>query len=330
MPRNFKEFEQSHGVELLRTGLLQRVSLILLLLLVPVGAVNAHDGYYSLAAFILASVVIVAVNLPSIRKERPPPLPPFLLFLSLTATTVISFRDRGVYGVFFIAPVVAIMWVIFPERVARILVIAYSVTATASSFLILDTDLAWRNAAATLAVSTFIGFFVAAINTLQERLVELAGTDALTGAKNRRDLEKGLRVAVDRKRRHDIPSSMLVLDIDHFKQINDRFGHAAGDKVLTQFVSFVRDHSRHTDDLFRVGGEEFVLVLPDTPLSGASLLAEKLLSTLRETSIADHRITMSVGAAEIREDEVADHWTERADEALYLAKNSGRDRLVLG
>jgi diguanylate cyclase (GGDEF)-like protein len=153
--------------------------------------------------------------------------------------------------------------------------------------------------------------------------------DPLTGVFNRRHMERCLDDAIERQRRTSAPASLLVIDVDHFKRINDQFGHAKGDSVLKGIVSLVRKRSRKLDLLFRIGGEEFMLLLPDTREADAAAVAEQLRASIAESRLLDDgRVTVSIGVSELQPDESLDSWMKHADEALYEAKAAGRDRVV--
>jgi len=162
----------------------------------------------------------------------------------------------------------------------------------------------------------------------------LSITDALTSAFNRRHLMEQLPREVDRCRRYGHELSVLLCDIDHFKRVNDSFGHSVGDTVLKLFVERIRSLTRGTTDwIARFGGEEFVIVLPETPYQGGLAAAEKICAAIAATPSGDLAITASFGVAAINlEDGVervlADHLMRRADECLYDAKQAGRNRVV--
>ena len=166
---------------------------------------------------------------------------------------------------------------------------------------------------------------------LQRRMLEeIATLDPLTGARNRRAMEEEVAVALTAHARSGRPVTLMVLDLDHFKRINDRFGHEEGDRVLRRFVDLVRRSTRATDRLFRYGGEEFVLLMEHTD----EIAVERAFANLRRRVHAELRargeaVTVSAGAAVLRHGETREAWFARADAALYRAKQAGRDRLVL-
>ncbi|WP_151671401.1 diguanylate cyclase [Nitrincola schmidtii] len=168
---------------------------------------------------------------------------------------------------------------------------------------------------------------------LQARLITLTTTDDLTGLYNRRYFQKQLSKEFARFQRSFAETAVLMLDLDFFKQINDTYGHAAGDKVLKDFAELLLNAQRNSDFCARVGGEEFALLLPDTSLSHALSFANRLTKQVREAvfSFNDKRIplTVSIGCTHMYiDDSHPDMVLARADRALYQAKESGRDRVV--
>ncbi len=162
---------------------------------------------------------------------------------------------------------------------------------------------------------------------LETKLEKMAVTDALTGAFNRARFDDDLENALQQVSRYGRRLSVIALDIDRFKQINDRLGHGTGDLVLKQVVDVMQRQIRKTDTLYRCGGEEFIVILLETALAGAAEQSERL-----RRAIAGHdfgevgRVTVSLGVAEYRDPEQLHELLKRADDALYIAKNEGRDR----
>ena len=168
---------------------------------------------------------------------------------------------------------------------------------------------------------------------MEEELRALATTDGLTGAYNRRHFLYKAATEVPRSQRYNHPLTVLMVDLDHFKQVNDTFGHAGGDEVLKQFVTTVRECLRGPDVLGRIGGEEFALMLPETDLAGALSLAERIRADVQSMNIRwDKRtisVTTSIGIAQLRDNDTDIHDVmARADKALYIAKAKGRNRVI--
>jgi diguanylate cyclase (GGDEF)-like protein len=167
------------------------------------------------------------------------------------------------------------------------------------------------------------------IRELQRRLIAQSIRDPLTGAFNRRHMESRLAEALESGRRRSSAASLLLIDIDHFKRINDEHGHEAGDTVLKGIVSVVRSRARKVDLLFRMGGEEFVLLLPDTEEGNAAVMAETLRTSIAESPLLDGRaVTASIGVAAMRPEDTVESWVRAADAAMYAAKEAGRNRVA--
>ena len=164
---------------------------------------------------------------------------------------------------------------------------------------------------------------------LLEELKRQAGTDGLTGAYNRVKFNEIIKSEMGRARRYRRPLSISIFDIDDFKRVNDTFGHNAGDSVLITISDIVRKHIRETSYLFRWGGEEFVLLLPEADLEGALTQAERIRQEIAELVFAQaDSVTASFGLAQYRENDTADSFLKRADEAMYKAKSAGKNRVV--
>ena len=163
-----------------------------------------------------------------------------------------------------------------------------------------------------------------------ERLEALLFEDALTGLANRRFILTQLAGVVSAARRHGRALSVAIIDIDHFKRVNDEHGHAAGDAVLAAVAHSMREHIRAEDQLGRLGGEEFLALLPDVDAGAAAAAAEKLRAQIAAMKVphdgSDLAVTISAGWA-TWEGEAPDELLRRADDALYEAKRAGRDRV---
>lgn len=169
----------------------------------------------------------------------------------------------------------------------------------------------------------------------EEKLKYLATHDPLTGLNNRNNLNMHLNEEVKRSSRYRTPFSVFMLDIDHFKKVNDNYGHLIGDEILIFFARIIEDSIRNTDFAARYGGEEFIIILPETPIEKAEELAERLCK-----NIATHpfikkdshhiKITASIGVASFPEDANNSHdLLKAADEAMYMAKSAGRNQIKI-
>ena len=167
------------------------------------------------------------------------------------------------------------------------------------------------------------------LKRVQEALQDVAARDHLTGAWNRKALYEMANYELLQHRRYHHPLSILMLDLDHFKRVNDLYGHAVGDQVLQHTVEIVTDLLRETDSLYRMGGEEFVVLAPETEFSGAAELGERIRKLIYHADFSPVEImTVSVGVTAVVTGDDLDQVLRRVDEALYRAKSEGRNRVV--
>ncbi len=185
-----------------------------------------------------------------------------------------------------------------------------------------------------LAVSFFLGFFIIVHSTLfifiyklQKKITLAERTDSLTGTLIRREGIGRLRSNIDREKREK-HLSLLFIDVDNFKRINDTYGHDTGDRVLKRIAQIIKKRLRKSDFVFRYGGEEFVVVLPDTDIKGARKLAEDIRALVEEEDFGiEGKVTVSIGVVERRDQESVEKLIDRADKAMYRAKKAGKNRV---
>lgn len=165
-----------------------------------------------------------------------------------------------------------------------------------------------------------------------EELFERASNDALTGLSNRRVFDERIHGMIESAKRHRHPLSMISMDLDNFKMINDNLGHQVGDEVLTSVAQVLKHAVRSTDLLIRMGGDEFLLILDNTDLKNARILAERLCVAVDALNIwADDatKLGVSIGLSQLKQEESLKQWLERTDDILYLAKAEGRSRVAV-
>ena len=166
---------------------------------------------------------------------------------------------------------------------------------------------------------------------LQKQLLELSRMDSLTALHNRRAFDERFADAFDQAQRYHRPLSLAVIDVDHFKRINDRCGHDVGDAVLRQLAQRIADGTRQSDFAARLGGEEFAVLLPETALFEALQFGEKLRASIAAEPLAGEHVTVSVGIASFPHSHVesTSQFFRAADQALYRAKDNGRNRVEI-
>ncbi|HTA65386.1 MAG TPA: GGDEF domain-containing protein, partial [Xanthomonadaceae bacterium] len=204
--------------------------------------------------------------------------------------------------------------------------------ALTSPFTVTPMQAAVFGMASFLPIVATLGFVSMCNDRLNQELVRQAMLDPLTGISNRRALDESAADAIAVARRHDRDLAVLLVDADHFKQINDRYGHGAGDAALQALVAMLQASLRPGDLLGRLGGEEFAVVLPDSDEAGAFRAAERLRNEVAATQFAIQRepvpLRVSIGIALLEGDDDLVTMLRRADQAMYVAKRSGRNRVV--
>ena len=244
----------------------------------------------------------------------------------------------GCIAVAHLAGLSGLLWV-YPVLVANFLLVsrwpavgisAIVIVAVAFGDAALTTDAQMLMFVVTSLVVSLFSFVFASRSELQHSQLEaLASRDPLTGASNRRGMEAMLEAAMASSVRTGKPLSLLIFDLDRFKQINDDFGHEAGDQVLVQVADVVRGSTRTDDRFFRLGGEEFGLLLPGANAATLWGIAESLRESVEsEVQCHGRNVTISIGASRFRPGESVSDWLSRTDAAMYRAKRSGRNRSV--
>lgn len=295
----------------------------------PLAVLDFQRGRILVGAILVCIVAMLAADALALHRRKAPPIPFAFLMVPAFAGVGMSLATNSVQGAIWSFPVVFLAFFVLPVRAANTISIALMGAGTLFSAIAQDDGTTLRYFLSMMLCLVVINIMLGVLASMHARLIEQSITDGLTGAFNRRHMDANLGEVIERYRRTSAPVTAMMIDIDHFKRINDRHGHEAGDKALTGLVAIVRARSRRLDMLFRQGGEEFLLLLPDTRLAEALIVAENLRKVIaRETLVPDERVTVSIGVAELRADDSASTWMKRVDDALYHAKKGGRDRVV--
>ncbi len=235
----------------------------------------------------------------------------------------------GEPGLFWLYPCLVTTFFLANPRIAVFLNVASVVALMVHGGAFRSDVQMWSFASTAFVVSACAYVFAHRNHDQRERLEHLATIDPLTGIKNRRSMDQELDLAAANAERTGLPYALVLLDIDHFKKINDEHGHGVGDDVLTDLVALLKQNTRKSDQLFRYGGEEFVLLLPGVDGIGLKAVMNNLQQVLRKyMKHPGGAVTASFGVALLRHGEGVDSWLARADAALYEAKETGRDRIV--
>ncbi|ARU54529.1 signal transduction diguanylate cyclase [Oleiphilus messinensis] len=259
------------------------------------------------------------------------------LVLLSSGLVLYSCTLNGLIGLLWAYPAIATYFLLLPLRQATIGALIFFSAVTTIAMLTQDPTIAIRLVATQLLCIGFAVMFSWLLTAQQRKLVSIATTDPLTGCSNRLELNAALEESTYSRHRYQIPSSLIILDLDHFKQVNDSIGHTEGDRLLKALAKLLTSRLRVSDKLFRYGGEEFIALLPNTRLIDAHTLAEALRTGVEDGKFQlsasklkpPQRITISAGVAEINAGEGWENWLMRADEALYQAKHQGRNIVVV-
>jgi diguanylate cyclase (GGDEF)-like protein len=257
---------------------------------------------------------------------------PVLVIVGTATIGVVVAYGNPVYAMLLSLPVAYSVY--FFHKIEAAVQVALAVGGYAAAALAGAHEPTGQVAVTTFALVTvggLVGMQRANVNRLIWRLSDAARTDELTGLLNRRGFYDLFETELERARRSGQSLSVIVGDIDHFKVLNDRFGHAAGDRALEQLSLILRTAKRRIDSAARIGGEEFAVILPDSDQHAAFILAERMRREVRETFLYEpYELTVSLGVATFpMHGSAADVLVAHADEALYAAKALGRDRSVV-
>jgi diguanylate cyclase (GGDEF)-like protein len=298
------------------------LGVVALALLTPFAINNLVQQRWALGIGAVAIVLMLTGHAWSASRGRYYPmvtlvgLVPLLLFL-----LQLSIRTQGVVGVLWCYPTVIAFYSLLPERQAWAADALVILVAVPVAWTTLPVPLVARVAATLVAVSVFAGIFVGVISAQKRQLQAQAVTDPLTGLSNRNLLEATLAQAVAQFGRTSSPVTLLTLDLDRFKDVNDTHGHHAGDLVLKSVGDLLRRRVRQSDRVFRLGGDEFVIVLYNTGPDQARGFVRELQSAIAGlVAVPGARVTASAGVTALRAGEGWDTWMKRGDARLYEAK----------
>lgn len=294
----------------------------------PLALIRFMRGDYVVAALDTLIVIGVIACIVLMRRGADPNA------MGRLGAVVVTF---GAAAVAFLDPERGLMWV-YAVIIANFLLVPHRVALGLSIVLVLS--VAIRPSAFTslldyggfigtaLSVSAFAAIFAWRTEWQGQQLEQLAMQDALTQVGNRRALMQRLDTIIGNYR----PSTnhaLMLMDLDDFKGVNDTWGHEVGDQLLCDFAQLIRQYSRRGDELFRLGGEEFVLLMPRTDLAGARTHAEHVRQLVQQHLRASDRVvTTSIGVSHILNGETASQWLSRTDRLMYMAKHHGRNQVV--
>jgi len=296
------------------------------IVLTPFTIIAIIYGNYVLVASFVLFLSTASIYLHYLIQNKTPPISIYIPLFFMCSIQSLGVYYTGVQGVFWAYPIIIICYFVVPINSAKFF--ATLLTIQSGIFLYLKTDLpmALRFVFSIIVVCILVRIVIDFVLSLKDDLVDLSNTDHLTGAYNRRHMDEKLKNNINARS----VSTLLIIDIDHFKQVNDIHGHLAGDSVLKKLVTCLKENSRSDDFIFRIGGEEFVMLLSNTNKEQAVTYVNLLLDKLSKITIdgTDKNITVSIGGSELTEQLTIQDWLNEADTCLYQAKLQGRDQVV--
>ena len=301
-----------------------------LFILAPFAINNFVRGRPLLGVGALSVVILMGANAWSILRGRYYPLLTSLVMTPLLlGLLLLSLQTQGQVGYLWSYPVAIVLYFILPERQAWTANAVLMAIVIPFAWTVFEDSVAVRAAATFGAVNFFSAVFVRVITEQQRRLEKLVVTDTLTGLLNRASLQDTLEQAVSQYSRTGVPMTIVSIDLDQFKLINDTLGHSTGDIVLSGVGRLLNNRARKTDHVFRVGGEEFLVFLYGADSVEGQQVAEELRDAIASIALLPNRpVTASVGVATLLPEEHWSEWVKRSDRNLYRAKEKGRNRVV--
>lgn len=283
---------------------------------------------HALVDFAIFAIAVNNAAITYIRKTPSKILSMFTAYLYSLGAVTVAYLNEPIF-VFWIFPSLVANFFLLTTRAAlllnvlvivSIIPIALSMPSFTHSFAMLSS----------LFITASMTYVFSLLSQNQRSLLQgFATQDALTKLGNRRAMNEEMRLCIEDHQRNQTPATLIVFDLDFFKQVNDEFGHSVGDELLVSVANLLLNRTRKTDRLFRFGGEEFVVLARTTELPDALLIAEQLRAQIEATLVlSDRSVTASFGCAMLMDDDTIESWFDRADKAVYQAKQQGRNCVV--
>jgi len=312
-----------------------RPSLAILASVIGIVALSPYCIYhfftdrYALGSVILLFVISLIVGQYFLRKDpKSINSAGWVIAPIMVVAASLSLHTLGIMAGYWLFPASIMLFLVMTVKHAAIL---NTLLVLLALFILVINDAhietLIRFTVAWVLVNILVGIFVQIIDQQRTYLTNLAIRDPLTGLLNRQTLNNELEKAQYRCNRGAGPSTLMSLDLDYFKKINDTYGHIEGDNALKELAYLLKARLRFSDLVFRVGGEEFLILLDDTSLDAAAVLAEEIRSTIESSHLI--KTTLSIGCSASRGNDSVSNWMTRTDNALYRAKNNGRNQVQL-
>lgn len=306
------------------------IALTSLFLLTPFAVINLLQDRSMIAIAALTIIAIQGFHAWDInRGNNRPWVVLFVLTPCILTFLVLCFHTQGIIAALWTYPAILFYYCTLDDRKAWLANAVTLICVVPQAWVVLDAELAARVSATLFAVSVFSAISSRATTSYQKKLEDRIISDPLTGLLNRSVLNVTLNAAVEHYQRLGTPMTLMLLDLDHFKKVNDTWGHDTGDKVLVEVSNIIKESTRLSDSCFRIGGEEFLCLLYGSDLENGKRIANKIrLQLQNKDTIPGHVTTASIGVASIRRDDTWQSWNSRTDKRLYQAKHAGRNTVA--
>lgn len=308
----------------------QGVGLSAAILLTPFTVNNFIQDRYLLGVFTLVILTLCSISAYSCYRGR------YLLNINLFGIApafmiaiIIALSQLGVAGSYWASLGIIAFYFILPEKPAWIGNLIFIGFLIPVGWNVLEPAVAMRFFAVILGISFFSFLSIREIHKQHRQLKKQSITDPLTGLYNRSLLQSSLESAIHQNGRTGTEMALIMLDLDHFKKVNDELGHDAGDSALKAMGSFLNNSFRSSDTVFRIGGEEFLALIYNTDKANGLFVAEKLREEIEQLHLVPSRTTtVSIGVAALESGMNWEQWMKQCDDNLYRAKSNGRNQVV--
>ncbi|CCN34347.1 putative GGDEF family protein [Vibrio nigripulchritudo MADA3029] len=309
---------------------LRFITIVSLLVFVPFSIKNVVLGEYIYAGLLIAFQLSLLLEVYWFYTRRRPLITYLLPVVLLIACAVFAIPVLGIIGSYWAFPIAVCVVFVVPTRVSSICNGIMIVGIAVVGYYYLEHATLLRLVGALSITAICAQFMMSSLIKTQDKLKELSITDAMTGALNRSQLEAYLGTSLELHRKTGMSSSIALIDIDNFKQVNDSFGHDVGDQMIQSVVKVIKEHLRSSDFIFRLGGDEFLILFRKSGLKDSYILMEKLKQKISELHHHNElEASISVGMAPSCVDIKVNEWLKHADLSLYDAKKQGRNRIVI-
>lgn len=325
-----REFFIDGSLAFKKNAFLKKFLILLNVFMLPIAIYWLLHFHILLGCSLLSFLAGFNANVYALFNNRPFIVTYSLVMLSLSLTLFLAVYYLGFSASLWTYPIVIAIYFIIPMRDANLFNLITIVPIASLLATQYEYGLALRYCASMGATVVLGNNLVTIITDLHQQLVLQSVTDPLTGAFNRRKMDQTLAILSDQYQINPQNNAILMIDIDFFKKINDTYGHEVGDITLRDLVNKLHSSVRKTDMVFRIGGEEFLVILPNTDFEHALQVAETLRAAVSEIHIVNttQSITVSLGISMLMKNMTIEQWLGQADKCLYEAKKMGRNRVV--